>query len=129
MAWRFIGTQFSLAARTGKCTVCGTDQKAAESGVFTTDVFITGEGDIEVCGQCIKEGADKIGWVDGARAAEAQAALQAEYDELKAWADDAYAELAAKDSTIDTLSTALGKTAGQRDDAVRALNFADGGNL
>jgi hypothetical protein len=116
MAWRQIGSQFSLAARTGKCTVCGTDQKAAESGVLTTDVFITGEGDIEICGQCIKEAADLLGWVDGERASEALAAVYVELQEQTDYSHEAYEEATRLQSTVGGLAAALAKTAAERDE-------------
>lgn len=94
--------------------MCGTDQKAA-SGVLTTDVFIVGEGDLEVCVECIKEAADLIGWMDRSKHQEVVTALQGELAEVHEWANAAYAELQAKDSTIESLSTALAKTAAQRD--------------
>ena len=101
---------FSLRARGGVCTTCGSSKKI-ERGVFATRVEAPDGWDMEICGRCIAEAAERLGMVDRSAVDE----IQAEFDILKEWADEAYAELESRDATITTLSGALARTAGERD--------------
>jgi hypothetical protein len=101
--------QISASARTNACSICGTN--TLDVPALTSNVFIEFEGDIEICRNCIIQGADLYGMVRP----EVLAAAVEELAELREWAEAAYEELAQKQSTIETIAQALANTAAERD--------------
>lgn len=112
--------QISPSARTNACSVCGTN--TLDVPALTSGVFIEHEGDIEVCRNCIVQGAALYGMVRP----EVLAEVTAERDELSAWADTAYAELTERSGTIEKIAAALAATAAERDEFAEKAAMYDG---
>lgn len=102
-------SQISPAARTSACSVCGSNVKNVPA--LTSGVHVEFEGNIEICKRCIIEAAMLYGMVP----AEKHAELEADYNELRLWANSAYTEIQVKDEQYATLSTALGRVVAERD--------------
>lgn len=113
--------QISPQARNNACSVCGSNVK--EVPALGTGVFVEWEGEIQVCHRCITEAAARLGLISADRLAE----VEGEFAALTDWSSEAYDELSRRDEVIETLSSALAKTVGERDALARDAAEAKAG--